>query len=295
MFDRLVTSVRSWNRKRRNTLRTKRAARTVDTRDTLAVICMVKNESRAIEEWIDHYLWQGADHLFIIDNASTDDTVDRIDAKAAATGKITRLSRPKRHSHHTHLQDVFQSENIAARFKWVLPADADEFWYAPRGGRIVDALARLDDFDLIYCNWATFGALKGDQHPASLRKDLVWRQPDLGPHKYSKWVAKTDALGGGAAIRLHRIDGVSSERTVTETATLAVNHYITQSKSFWFDIKMTRGDAVDPALAAKRDGQMFEDINKACTVEDRRLADLVARHEAGETKGLPPPIGVAAW
>ena len=39
----------------------------------LSVLCMFKNESTIIKEWIQHYISEGIDHFYLIDNGSTDD------------------------------------------------------------------------------------------------------------------------------------------------------------------------------------------------------------------------------
>ena len=39
----------------------------------LSIIAMFKNESYIIEQWIQHYLLEGVNHFYLIDNGSTDD------------------------------------------------------------------------------------------------------------------------------------------------------------------------------------------------------------------------------
>ena len=38
----------------------------------LSIVAIFKNESWILKEWIEHYLNQGVDHFFLIDNGSTD-------------------------------------------------------------------------------------------------------------------------------------------------------------------------------------------------------------------------------
>ena len=45
----------------------------------LSVIAIFKNESHCIEEWVNHYLNEGVDHFYMIDNGSTDDYRDKIE------------------------------------------------------------------------------------------------------------------------------------------------------------------------------------------------------------------------
>jgi hypothetical protein len=159
-----------------------------------------------------------------------------------------------------------------------LVADADEFWYAPTGQTIVDAIGNLESFDLIYCNMSLFGAWTSDNHPASLRTDLVYRHPNLGPHEGSKWIAKTDALKTGRFMGVHRVGGVDSRRTITEHSTLTLNHYITQSRTFWFTVKMKRGDAVDSTNDTFRDATVSDQTNTLCTLKDTTRGSTHGKH-----------------
>ena len=38
----------------------------------LSVLSIFKNEIMNLKVWIEHYLWQGVDHFYLIDNGSTD-------------------------------------------------------------------------------------------------------------------------------------------------------------------------------------------------------------------------------
>ncbi len=276
-MSKIVARIRSWNRARRDRRRARRGTlripREADTRAFLAVMGIVKNEALNIDEWIGHYLWQGADHIFLIDNGSTDDTVERI-SRWVEGGRVTLVSRPEKYKQTEHYQAVYRDEHIRARFRWLLVADADEFWFSPTEGGVAEALTALDEFDLVYCRWTIFGCSGQDNHPTSLRKDLIMREPRPGPHEHSKWVAKTSTLDMRNANQ-HRVFGVCSSRTVTEGDSLRLNHYQSQSREFWGNVKMTRGDVHFPTSERMRSWAEFDSINAACTVEDRTLADMV--------------------
>ena len=55
------------------------------TKTTFDVIAIFKNETIDMKEWIEHYIWQGASHIYLADNESTDSPLDilqpYIDAK----------------------------------------------------------------------------------------------------------------------------------------------------------------------------------------------------------------------
>ena len=83
---------------------------------SISVLAMFKNESSTIKDWIDHYLAEGVEHFYLIDNGSTDDTTDKIsrystyltlikDARSMETGTQTFLFN------HHYLNKI-KNENI---------------------------------------------------------------------------------------------------------------------------------------------------------------------------------------
>lgn len=42
------------------------------------VLGIMKNEARNIVEYVSHYRWQGAEKIYLIDNGSTDETLELI-------------------------------------------------------------------------------------------------------------------------------------------------------------------------------------------------------------------------
>lgn len=269
----LIGDLKPWASRMRARIRRLRAGLAPENRAMLAVLTIMKNEAANVDEWIAHYIWQGVDHLFIIDNGSTDDTVARIEA-SAHRDRITLLHRPERHRQGYHYRRVFISEKIKKRFQWLMVADADEFWFPLRAKHLPGALAGFDHADVIYARWSQFGCPGQEAHPASLRRDLVMRHADLGPHHATKWIVRTAAIGRNALF-IHKIRGACSSRTVTDTDHFQLNHYMTQSAHFWRTVKMARGDASTPSADQARTSEAFDKFNAAATVQDRRLADLV--------------------
>ena len=94
-------------------------------------ISMVRNEVDIIRVNVLHHLSLGLDYLLIIDNGSSDGT-DR---------ELQRLSRDERVSwrrdESPYRQSEITTELAREAFRsgadWVLPIDADEFWWAPHG------------------------------------------------------------------------------------------------------------------------------------------------------------------
>ncbi len=270
----LIGALKPWASARKARLRQLRAKVFPENRSALAVVAIMKNEALNVEEWIDHYIWQGADHLFIIDNGSTDNTVARIEASPHRS-RITLLSRPEPHRQGYHYRRVFLSERIKRRFQWLMVADADEFWFAKGAKTLPEALDHFAGIDVIYTRWSQFGSPGQEAHPAGLRRDLTLRHAALGPHHATKWIVRTSAIGRNALF-IHKIRGACSSRTVTDTDHFQLNHYMTQSLHFWQSVKMARGDASTPAADKLRTMATYAAFNDQSVVMDRALADRLA-------------------
>lgn len=203
----------------------------------------MKDVALSVQEWIDHYVRQGTDRLFIIDHGSTDTTVAQIDA-SQHRDRSTLLHRPQQNKQDWHYRAVVRSQRIAERFGWLMVADGDEFWFARRDQTIVDALRRFEaKFDVIYARWANFGCNPAAPHPSRLRSELVYRAPDLAWHTAKKWIVRTDVLGR-ESIWIHKISGARSSRTTVDHDYLQLNHYVTQSYDYWTEVKGTNAGAV---------------------------------------------------
>ena len=45
----------------------------------LSILAIMKNEAMNLKIWIDHYIWQGVNHIYIIDNNSDDGSIKIIE------------------------------------------------------------------------------------------------------------------------------------------------------------------------------------------------------------------------
>jgi hypothetical protein len=95
-------------------------------------LMLVRNEADIVRTNLLHHLAQGIDRFLVVDNGSTDGT-DRALEELARGGRVrwTRDDGPYRQAEIT---TELAREAFRGGADWVLPIDADEFWYAPRGG-----------------------------------------------------------------------------------------------------------------------------------------------------------------
>ena len=267
-----VQKVRIWNRDR--VARRAKSKASVEQPDTLCVLGIFKNEERAIDEWIAHYLWQGANKIILIDNGSTDNSVERIKSWSHDDRiSVIRLERPYRQTEH--YWTAIKRFDVRKKWKWLLIADLDEFWFAKNGRPLNERLSDFKKLDVVYCNWSTFGCTATQEHPKSLREELCLREPDLGEHGVRKYLVRAEKLTHPKMVNVHVVKNLDSAKTISDNVNLQMNHYYTQSLEFWENVKMTRGDAFDPAVEEWRDLERFHSANSGCVVEDRLLSDLV--------------------
>ncbi|MBV9520661.1 MAG: glycosyltransferase family 2 protein [Hyphomicrobiales bacterium] len=111
----------------------------------LVGISLVRNEEDLVETTLRHHLRQGVEQIFIADNGSTD----------ATARVLAKLARQDRRIHWTRSGDVgFRQAELVTELareamklgaNWILPFDADEFWWAPGGlgARVRDSNADL--------------------------------------------------------------------------------------------------------------------------------------------------------
>jgi glycosyltransferase involved in cell wall biosynthesis len=239
----------------------------------LGLIAIMKNEAMNLREWIDHYRWQGVDQIFLIDNGSTDGGPNLIEEEIA-DGFVTLFSRPEPHNQVAHYRAVFQQASVRERVEWLVMADLDEFWFSP-GSNLRIAVDTLTDIDLVYTNWVMFGSSGLKEHPSSVRRCLLHRQPKLGSHSDTKWICRTNVIKDARQMLLHKISGVDSARVVSDNDLFRLNHYAIQSLEYFTKIKMTRGDASTPDFDSFRDLDYFKRYDEPASVVDRTLADML--------------------
>src|ERR1700688_33804 len=108
---------------------------------SVAAVLLVKDEADIIEFTLRHLKAQ-VDWIYAADNGSTDGTREILDALENGTAEawLTVLDDP--------VVAYYQAEKMTALavrarmngYQWVIPADADEFWYATDGRPIRDFL-----------------------------------------------------------------------------------------------------------------------------------------------------------
>ncbi|WP_170773622.1 glycosyltransferase family 92 protein [Ruegeria lacuscaerulensis] len=271
---------RFWNHRRKVRRNELAKAKTQNSnKNRLCVLGTAKNEALNLAEWVEHYAQQGADKVFLIDNGSTDNSMEVI-SSFLSSGFVEVVSLPQKHKQVAHYWEAFQKFQVPQLFEWMLVADVDEFWFCKDGAKLVDALEQFDDVDVVYANWTVFGTSGHKEHPNSLRKNLVKRKPGLSPHKWRKYLVRTSVPKKLGDIGVHYVRGADSCRTISDNETFQINHYQFQSLHYWQNVKLTRGDADKFHQDHSRKLQHLIDFDKLCTELDTQLADRLRSLES---------------
>jgi hypothetical protein len=245
----------------------------------LSILAIMKNEAMNLKIWIDHYIWQGVDHFYIIDNKSDDNSVQIIEDLIKDGYPITLYKLFEQHKQAEHYRYVYDNENLQEKTKWLIVADLDEFFYC-NNSKISNELKNYEDYDLITSKWRMFGSNNCIEHPKDIRTSLTKRVEEL--HPLSKYIFQTKNIYS-SSLSIHYLnDGYTKIIDLSEIFKL--NHYPIQSKEYFEKVKMTRGDVHYPDKNTIRDWNYFDSYNKNTDYEDNDLKNMILNNNLDNHK-----------
>lgn len=151
---------------------------------TLIAIAMVKDEGDVIGDVIRHLASEGVQTIGILENCSTDDTLEQIDK---ATIEVEKGKRCRVKVVHDGEVGYYQSRKITALLEflampgdWIVPFDADELWHAE---------VRLDEFfmsrpaavEAVDAQLLTHLASGCDRSAGNVFERFEYRDPTIAP------------------------------------------------------------------------------------------------------------------
>jgi predicted DNA-binding protein len=244
----------------------------------LSILAMFKNESWIIREWIEHYIIEGVEHFYLIDNGSTDNYEEKIKDymdKISLVKDSTRLP----YGTQSFLYKKIFLNKIKEETKWLIICDIDEYIYARNSYKsIIDVLERLpSNIETIWLPWKIFGSNNHDQHPNGIINNFTKRsnQPNnfLG---HGKSILKTKNLVNfgccGHYVEIRNNTNIYTPNgdnyyifNFTEENcskfNLHLNHYMLLSKEYYLKIKCSRGGG-ESGLTNKYSINFFIDNDK---------------------------------
>jgi glycosyltransferase involved in cell wall biosynthesis len=221
----------------------------------LSIGAIFKNEAMAIKEWIDHHKFHGVDHIYLIDDNSTDRGVDILQPYIDS-GFITLFNNdvPKIQSRQAIAYNKY-FKPILHETKWLAIIDIDEYLYSPSNIHLPDIFKTLEAYSEIEVNWVWFGSNGHKLQPASIVESFTKRAPyfyetyiPMASGRVHAYLAATKTIINTAfhlhdfGIHGHFIDGTKLNVSLKGDGRLLLNHYAVMSEEYWVKIKQTRGD-----------------------------------------------------
>jgi len=237
-----------------------------------------KNESHIMKEWIEHYFLHGVDHIFMINDMSSDNYMEIIEPYLKEN-KITLY-----HSHEPYY--LGRQRNLYNRFflpvlkstYWFGIFDMDEFLFSVLDVNLKNILKVCENIGQIQINHTLFGSNNLISHPKYIVPNFTMREDQTKDHtELLKYIINSNYEF--SSLNIHFAEFVNKEFMTNGkfvrldyssnhiAPIFTLNHYYSQSMEFWQGTKCTRGDADNYLI---RDMDLFHSHDKN-EIEDKRL------------------------
>lgn len=235
----------------------------------LALLAIMKNETLNLKVWLDHYIWQGVNHFYIIDNDSSDNPLNILN-EYIDKNIVTYDFLPEKYKQCSHYHFVFDKYHIRDKFRWLIICDLDEFFFGVKEP-LYKVLQEYHEYDVIVGKWHMFGHQNIIEQPNDIRTAFTLRSPDLDNNQ--KIICNPQKIISSNNIGIHRI--YQDLREIIVNDKIHLNHYPLQSYDFFIKIKMQRGDADSENNNGIRNLDYFNIYNSNCNFNDELLKNLV--------------------
>ena len=202
----------------------------------LSILSIFKNETMNLKLWIEHYLWQGVDHFYLIDNDSNDEPLSILQ-EYIDKGIVSYYFLPEKHKQVEHYRFVFDNADLKKETFWLAVCDLDEFFFGVDKTLKIKLRSFENDVDYLLCNWKMFGSDGHIKQPNDIRKDIVYREKKL--HENTKYIFKPQILKDSSNISIHELLNINVKRKRIGNKLIQLNHYPIQSLEFFKKVKRT--------------------------------------------------------
>ena len=234
----------------------------------LSILAIFKNETMNLNMWLNHYLWQGVEHFYLIDNGSEDNPLSILQ-EYINKGIVSYFYLPEQYKQVQHYQYVYDT-SIKSNTQWLAICDLDEFFFGLKQPLIHTIKTLESNYDYILCNWKMFGSDGLINHPPDIRTAITHCNKRLWNE--TKYIFKPESIHS-SSILVHELSEPNL-RVYNENELIQLNHYPIQSLEFFKKIKMTRGDSNYKNLNNVRNMDYFKK-NDHREVRDETLKNLI--------------------
>lgn len=254
-----------------------------------SVASVFKNESWILKEWIEHYKFHGADHIYLVDDYSTDDYLPIVQPYIDS-GFVTLYHNDIKEYYLNRQVDVNNKffKPILIETQWLSQVDLDEFLYSPKEIDIKQILQKYTKYAAIISNWVYFGSnglkkqpkyvvegfTKRCDYDASVYMKPAGHPPQNVTFDGSKVIVNSDYEVESFNVHDVIVNGekINLSYKTSDDPILLVNHYQLQSEEYWRDVKIPRKTDVNHWFGGvPRSMQEFKDLDLLSNIDDFRL------------------------
>lgn len=239
----------------------------------LAVYSIFKNEGDILAEWIEHHIWQGVEHFYLIDNNSTDDS-NFVLRPYVAKGYVTICHTQAKSPQRAALDFLLKS--FQHRSTWIMQIDLDEFVFSSVSGmgihHVLQSRVR-NEVARIHIAWHLFGSSGLIVQPPCVRNSFTRRSNGTTSGKYivrSKCASKLNPHFAYVEKCMPQ-----EQELMRDPIEILLFHYSIMSKERFSSHKIGRGDVYGTKFDNVRTLGYFESRDQGQVVDDRRLADII--------------------
>lgn len=222
----------------------------------LAICAIFHNEARFLDEWIEHYLQEGVEKIYLYNNKSDDEYYEVLH-KYINRGIVTLIQWPYDNEplvtwNSTQCQAYMHCINkVKRKTEWLIFVDTDEFMFSPTGRRLIDVIKDYEDCDQVGACWVFYGTSHVQRLPngARLKDHMVYRQKEINitvksivrPEKVSHCInPHFFIMKEGSRTVNENKEPMSGPFTTPSANILRVNHYWARDLDFFYNEKLRR-------------------------------------------------------
>lgn len=218
------------------------------------IICAVfKNEAHILEEWIKHYLNRGCDHIYLVNDDSTDNFSDIcLNYGGSVTVYDNDIFNVQGGERRLAIYNKY-FKPLLTESKWMGIFDLSDFLYNPNTLVLPEIIEKCDDYSQIVIDCLVFGSNGLAVSPISVVDGFIKRGVAKDDNDENKRAIIKCAELIDFKKNEHNVSGdtlyIKYEEGV-EAPDLIVNNYCVQSLEWFLKVKAVRGslDVSEPII-----------------------------------------------
>jgi hypothetical protein len=280
----------------------------------LSIVAIFKNEENILIEWLEHYLMEGVEHFYLIDNGSTDGyqkIIERYVKEKLVDINIDSTPHKQIEHYNSYYLDKVKKES-----KWVMIVDLDELIYSRKQFKSISCYLKSLQSNIaqVYVPWKIFGSSGYIEQPSKCIDNFIMRTQYNHKKNHgmvdtekilTKTIVKTEYLtkmtihcaitNGNNIIEITSDNQIISSgdtykyinEGILENSVLHCNHYPIQSYEYFKKIKMSRGSANTQKFDKIRNIEYYNSFDsQGCQLVDKELSikrNIIKAYYGNET------------